>query len=159
MWTLVGRVAALALLAVIGEPGEPSAAFVFGIGGIGKTSLLHAFAQSLQEEGRPVALVDGRDREHAEERLAIALEELNGAGGGIVLLDTFEQVPALGSMVRAAIEERGQRVVVAGRKPPDSEWLELGSRLRTLPLGPLDAQSARDSSGTAASRSPRRSAG
>jgi len=143
-WTLVGRAATLALLATIGEPGEPAAAFVFGIGGIGKTSLLRELARRLRDGGRPVALVDGRDRERAEERLAVALDELDDAEDGVVLLDTFEQAPALGSMVRAAIEERGQRFVVAGRQPPDPEWLDLGPRLCTLRLGPLDEESARE---------------
>jgi hypothetical protein len=136
----VGRDGALALLARLLAADSPAAvAFVHGPGGIGKSMLLREFARRAEAAGRCVWRVEGRDRDTAPDRLQDALHALAGAGGGVVLLDTYEQVPALGADLRAELAAAGARLVIAGRRPPDGAWLQDGwsEALLTLRLAPL----------------------
>ena len=137
--------------------------FVYGIAGIGKSSLLARFGEECERLGIGVVAVDCRSIEPTEQGflggLASAIDptttitsttDLAALAGGrrtVVMIDTYEMfriadpwlrhelLPALGP---------GVRVVVAGREPPMLEWAvergQLGG-LEVLPLGRLDEDS------------------
>ena len=149
----VGRVRELEVLqrALDADAARP-VVFVHGPGGIGKSALLSAQAERAREQGLSVRSVDGRDSERAEEALIAAMAELAGdqtaRSGAVLLLDTFEQAPALGSVLREGLPgflEFGTRVVIAGRRPPGSEWEEdrWAELMLELPLAPLADDEAR----------------
>jgi hypothetical protein len=122
--------------------------FVHGPGGIGKSAVLHELARRAEERQTSVRRVDGRDRDVAGERLQSALAELRDTGSGVLLLDSYEHVPALGAVVREMLAAPGCReirVVIAGRRPPEPAWLHNGLDaqshvVRLAPLGPDDAR-------------------
>jgi hypothetical protein len=160
--TLVGRHAELSVLLRVLEEHGPRVCFVYGIAGIGKSSLLAAFREECDRLGIPVVAVDCRSIEPTEEGFlgglrsaaptmtATATTELAALAHGqrtVLLIDTYEMfriadpwlrhelLPTLGPDVR---------VVVAGREPPMLEWAiergQLGG-LEILPLGRLDDES------------------
>ena len=155
---LVGRDAELATLRRVLDAGGPRVSFVYGMAGIGKSTLLGCFGALCEAQGVRVASIDCRSIEPTPDGCIAAL----GAAGvtllqpgpgdplgplacsTVVLIDTYEVfriadpwlrhelLPALGPAVR---------VVVAGREPPMLEWaIERGQigGLEVLPLGPLD---------------------
>ncbi len=151
----VGRDAELGALLRLLDPAGPRVCFVYGIAGIGKSTLLARFRDVCSERGVSVRVVDCRSIEPTEEGF---LDGLRGAGepdtshtdtvsASVLLIDTYEVfriadpwlrhelLPALGPNVS---------VVVAGREPPMLEWaIERGQigGLEVLPLGPLDDSS------------------
>jgi hypothetical protein len=161
--TVVGRDAELSVLLRVLEEHGPRVCFVYGIAGIGKSSLLARFGEECERLGIDVVAVDCRSIEPTElgfvGGLASAVDptmtvtstgDLAALAGGrrtVVLIDTYEVfrltdpwlrhelLPALGPDVR---------VVVAGREPPMLEWAiergQLGG-LEVLPLGRLDDDS------------------
>ena len=178
---LVGRDAELATLRRVLDDGGPRVCFVYGIAGIGKSTLLARFHEQCVDEGVPVAQVDCRTIEPtpasciaALRAAGVSLLDADAAGtsadttacSGVVLIDTYEVfriadpwlrhelLPALGPSIR---------VVVAGREPPMLEWaIERGQigGLEVLPLGPSTmAASARfyRLPGSAKARPPPRS--
>ena len=160
---VVGRDAELSVLLRVLEEHGPRVCFVYGIAGIGKSSLLARFGEECERLGIGVVTVDCRSIEPTEQGflggLASAVDptmtitstaDLAALAGGrrtVVLIDTYEVfrltdpwlrhelLPALGPDVR---------VVVAGREPPMLEWAvergQLGG-LEVLPLGRLDDDS------------------
>jgi hypothetical protein len=139
--SFVGRDSALAVLARLLEPDATAAVvFVHGPGGIGKSALLREFARRAVQAGRRVWQVEGRDRDAAPERLQEALRAIARTEGGVLVLDTYDQVPALGAVLREALAGPGARLVIAGRRPPEPEWQS--DALLTLPLAPLVAAEA-----------------
>jgi hypothetical protein len=147
--TLVGRDDVLRRLdrALDGDE-RTRVVFVHGPGGIGKSAVLHELARRAEERQTRVRRVDGRDRDVAGERLQSALAELSDTGSGVLLLDSYEHVPALGAVVRellASPDSVGIRVVLAGRRPPEPAWLHNGLDAQSLvvrltPLGPDSAR-------------------
>jgi hypothetical protein len=149
-------------LQVLGETlalAGPRLAFVHGIAGIGKSTLVHAFAARARAGGATVVTLDCRTLEPTERGflrgLASALGSRASSLGAVVdrlahlvspvvlVLDTYEVfrfldtwmreqfLPALGSNVR---------VVLAGREPPVTAWLaspEWDSHLQTIALDAL----------------------
>ncbi len=160
---MVGRDAELSVLQRVLEANGPRVCFVYGISGIGKSSLLERFADHCRSLDLAVFAVDCRSIDPTDqgflEGLATAVERTGSAltedqlvpiapqGPSVVIIDTYEVfriadpwlrhelLPALGPSVR---------VVVAGREPPMLEWTiergQLGG-LAVLPLGPLDDRS------------------
>ena len=75
----IGRDAELGALLRVLEPGGPRVAFVYGIAGIGKSSLLAAFAEEARRRGASVVRLDCRAVEPTEQGF---LAELGRAVGG-----------------------------------------------------------------------------
>ena len=134
----VGRAAELELVRSALDSSGPSFSvlFVHGPGGIGKSSLLDAFARLAEEAGAIVARVDGRTLSPTPPGL---LEELgrrltvpdgDGAITGqrdrvVVLVDTYERLAPLDDWVRTRLLPRlpaSALTVIAGRAAPDPAW-------------------------------------
>lgn len=160
----VGRTEELAiLLQSLGQDG-PRVVYVHGIGGIGKSSLLEAFAARARAWGAVVVRLDCRAIEPTERGFLHALgmatgvdvasaehaaARLGALGDNVVLaLDTYEVfrlldtwlrqvfLPALGDNVRA---------ILCGREPPVSAWPAAPGwqgLFRSIRLDPLDQREA-----------------
>lgn len=111
----------------------PEILSVAGPGGVGKTTLLAAFARIAKESGRQVVLIDGRTvlptREEflgalGQETLDEALADLS-ATRPLLLIDAFEALADLTRFLHdellPALDAR-VRLVVAGRLPLASAW-------------------------------------
>lgn len=157
----VGRVSELDLFRTAFSSAETpfSVLYVHGPGGIGKTSLLEAFAEVAVAAEATVVRIDGRDlvpsRSGVLEVLKRHLDVPDGddaitgpSGRLIVLLDSYEQLAALDDWWRTRLIPRLQSTaltVIAGRSPPspgwraDPAWRDL---LRVLPLRNLSREEA-----------------
>lgn len=151
---VVGRAAELGLLSQVLDGAGPRVCFVYGIAGIGKSSLLGQFRDVCEAQGWRVVAVDCRSTEPTEQGFLDALgradpnwDRRDDDRRSVLLVDTYEVfriadpwfrnelLPMLGDTVR---------VVVAGRDPPMLEWaIERGryGGLEVVPLGPLDEPS------------------
>ena len=157
--TFVGREEDLGLLLQTLREDSPPVIHVHGIGGIGKSSLLEAFASRARAQGATVLCLDCRSIEPTE---AGFLDELGTVIGGnpstveeaaaridslgervVLALDTYEVFRLMDTWLRQVfVPTLGDnvRVVLVGREPPVSAWL--ASRgwqglFRSLSLGPL----------------------
>jgi hypothetical protein len=138
--TFVGREREMAALCGLLEEG-PLVAYVHGIAGIGKSTLLDAFAAHAIRRGVPVVRIDCRTVEPTPRgylaALATALDcrlrslseaaaALAGLGPRIVIaLDTYENFRLLDTWVRQALVPAlptSARVLIAGRLPPSAAW-------------------------------------
>ena len=151
---VVGRAQELGLLSRVLDAAGPRVFFVYGIAGIGKSSLLAKFRVICEEEGSHVVAIDCRSTEPTEQGFLDALrradphwDRFDDECRTVLLVDTYEVfriadpwfrselLPMLGTSVR---------VVVAGRDPPMLEWAVERGRfggLEVVPLGPLDEPS------------------
>ena len=171
---MTGREHERAQLARLLEPGGPVIAYVHGLAGVGKTTLLHAFAADARAAGAVTIELDGHVTyptqravlsslvSSQEPRLEDAVAAVGARGEKVVLIvDTFELlhmidhwfcrklVPALPAHAR---------VVLAGRDAPAPRWRSYGSLLSTLPLANLDSGEALEllaDSGVDAATAPR----
>ncbi len=147
------------LLQILDDAG-PRVAWVYGIAGIGKTTLLARFRDECQQRGAQVVALDCQAIEPtaggfmaavaastgqaSASNTADALASLPSADRVVVTIDTYELfriadswfrhslVPALGTNIR---------LVIAGREPPMLEWATERARLGGMvlvPVGPLD---------------------
>ena len=154
----IGRSAELeALLSML--DGGPQVVFVHGIAGIGKSTLLEAFAEQARARGATVVRLDCRGIEPTDRgflsELGVAIgspagapeqaaERLGTLGSRVVLLlDTYEVFRLMDTWLRQvflALLPENVRVVLAGRDRPVSAWLTTPGwqgMLRSLALGPL----------------------
>lgn len=128
----------------------PTILNVSGMGGSGKTELLHAFLRWLRQSGIPACYVDGRAARSSEADLAAALEPArrappsnDGRPSMILLVDTYEEIGAHDPWFRETFLshlDASVRVVLAGRFPIDRLWMAAGGwaqLIRPLPIGPL----------------------
>lgn len=166
------------LLLELVERDGPLVALVHGIAGIGKTTLLRAFAADARGRGARVAAIDGRGVEPSEAgvlaALGDALEAPAGspaalgralaarAGRTVVAIDGYDAVQTLDGWVRARLLPElpaSARLVLAAREPPVEAWLrDLGDLMRELPLGalaPADAERVLRAAGVPAERAIR----
>jgi GTPase SAR1 family protein len=114
---------------------------VHGIAGVGKSTLLEAFAHEARSRGETVVVIDCRSIEPTERGFLDSLgsavggapasaeeaaERLAGLGERVVLvLDTYEVLRLLDSWVRlvfAPALRDNTRLVLAGREPPVANW-------------------------------------
>ncbi len=137
--------------------GMPGAVWVHGPGGIGKSSLLEAYAREARAAGRQVAEFDGRRvgsspaaiRRALVAALGAADSDLVCAGRPVVLLDAVEGWASGEDWLREELLPSlpGQSlVVIAHRRPPGHRWLaDPGWRrlLCVLSLAGLDDEAVR----------------
>jgi hypothetical protein len=119
----VGRLAELLVLERLLQPNGPRVAYLHGVGGIGKTSLIRAFMAA-----HPELVADEVDSTALPTDLSGLLDRARAAD--LLIIDGLEQVPGLGELVRRQILGRlvpGARLIVASRDAPHPRWAtELG---------------------------------
>jgi hypothetical protein len=152
-----------ALLDLLEKDG-PLAAHVHGVTGIGKSSLLAAFAAGASGCGARLVRIDCRTVEPTAQgfllelstalgeplsTVAEAAQRLSSFGETVVIaLDTYEVFYLLDTWIRQVFVPAlptNARMVIAGRNPPSSEWRTApGWRglFRSLPLGPFSEKEA-----------------
>ena len=138
---IVGRAAEKAALLGMLEEGGQLVVFVHGIAGVGKSTLLEAFAGEARDLGATVVRIDCGSIEPTERGF---LEALGTAVGGapasaeeaaerlarlgervVLILDTYEVLRLLDGWVRRVLAPAlrdNTRLVVAGREPPVATW-------------------------------------
>jgi hypothetical protein len=161
---LVGREDERAILHHSLGEGGPLVVFVHGLAGVGKSTLVQAFAVEARERGATVLRLDCRAIEPTERGFLAALASATGAelpttteaaarlerlGEQVVLiLDTYEVFRLFDSWLQQRFITTlsdNVRVVLSGREPPMAGWASaFGSLFRSLPLGGLP----RDDAGT-----------
>ncbi len=140
-------------------------AFVHGIGGIGKSSLLDALEPPLEERGARVLRFDGHEIAPTPEGLVAALagtlgiapegvdavaQALDAIPEALVVLafDEYDALRLVDAWIRRTFlpaMPAKARVLFAGRSRPVAAWTTApgwDALVRTLELGPLDAQDA-----------------
>lgn len=140
--------------------------FVYGIGGIGKSSLLDMFVSEAQAAGDVVIKMDCRMIRPSEDGF---LQELQGVIGSasaslddvtsqlsqmrprvILALDTYEVFRMMDTWMRQAFIPAlsdNVRMIIFGREAPVSSWYTTPgwqSIFRAMPLGPLNPQEAEE---------------
>jgi Transcriptional regulatory protein, C terminal len=155
---ITGRDRELDLLAQLLCDG-PAVLAVHGLGGIGKTTLLEAFAARARSGGAVVVSLDGREIEPTERgflhclgtrtggesaTLAKAAERLGSLGRRVILtLDSCELLRLLDNWLRRVFVPAlppNVRLVLAGRDPPVAAWfagMGWSGRFQAIALGPL----------------------
>ncbi|CAG0928917.1 hypothetical protein TFLX_01153 [Thermoflexales bacterium] len=136
----VGRAAELELLRSALHDSRPAFAvlFLYGPGGVGKTSLLHEFARAASEAGVLVVSLDARHINPTPQNFLTALnqslnsdgtpspfERLAAAPRSVLLIDTYELFSPLDTWLRETFLPQlpaQTLVVVTGREPPDAAW-------------------------------------
>ncbi len=135
----------------------PSILNVSGIGGSGKTELLHAFVRHLNHLGITAHYLDGRTVRASRDELSRALEparrvapSATGRPTMVLLIDTYEEIGAHDRWFRESFLshlDSSVRIVLAGRYPVDRLWMAFGGwtqLVRSLPIGPLSEADARE---------------
>lgn len=147
---------------VSGEGQTNQIIYIFGPGGIGKTSLLLEFAFICHELKIPAAYIDGRNVEPVPESLLRALHTAFGLSVDdsllgyiasqercVLLLDTYEMLAPLDNWllnVFLAQLPDSAVLVLAGRQPPSLAWRSdpgLQVLAQTLPLRNLSPDESR----------------
>lgn len=147
---LVGRQRELATLGRVLDADGPRVCFVYGIAGIGKSTLLDAFRAAAQDRAVAVWPIDCATIDPTDVGFRRALDEAGWSDGdnGVIVVDTYEVFRIADPWLRRELLpslSTGVRVVVAGRDAPMLEWSVERGRLGgidVLPLGPLDHEAA-----------------
>lgn len=165
---IAGRARERRLLGELLDVDGPLVAYVHGIAGVGKSTLLRAFAADARRRGATVVELDGHGTYATRgaflvnllERLGVgepgeaagrdpapAARALGAAGGQLVLaIDGFELLePIDGWIARAFVPAlpANVRVAIAGREPPAEPWrTTYHAALRVIALGNLSPDDA-----------------
>lgn len=145
-----GRAGALGVVdRLLDGDGSARVLLVHGPGGIGKSALLREIGRRAGARGRPVWAVDGRGLEPVPGELEKALDGAVDQPGTVVLIDSFERIPALDSLLRDRILPglpADAVAVVAGRQSPSRAWFRDGWEHLAVEvaLGPLPSGEAHD---------------
>ena len=148
---LAGRERERGLLGELLEDGGPVAAYLYGLAGVGKSTLLHAVAADARASGAVTAELDAHtiyategaflSAVSGECTVEAAAAALGARGERVVLLvDTYELLRMLdGWMARTFVPALPAhvRVVLAGRDAPSDHWRPYGDLLRGVPLANL----------------------
>lgn len=121
----VGRRAELELFRRgLAAPGRDWAVlFLHGPGGVGKSTLLDAFAETAAEDGVEATRIDMRAVDPSPAAFEAAL---GGAEPRLLLIDTYEAAGPLDPWLRESLLPRlpaAALVVIAGRRRPDPAWM------------------------------------
>lgn len=113
--------------------------YIFGPGGVGKTSLLLEIAYSYEQTNARVAYLDARNLEPAPELFEAAVRHVLGLDPGaslfdalagspqrhVLMIDTYERLAPLDPWLRQTFLPQlpeGVLIVLAGRNPPSPAW-------------------------------------
>ncbi len=144
----VGRRAERAVLRRLLDDDGPIVCFVHGLAGVGKSSLLRAFAA---ETDAPVVLLDGEAIEPTEAGFLRALDgdiEMTTAAARrvVLVIDAYERLGLLDDWLRRVFVPSlpsHVRVVIAGRDAPVAAWnRRYGPSLGVLELDSLPPRDA-----------------
>ncbi|WP_029215063.1 AAA family ATPase [Kallotenue papyrolyticum] len=136
----VGRAAELELLrqALQADEAPFAVLYIFGPGGVGKTTLLHTYAQIAAQHGRIVFRLDARDIDPSPQAFLLALSSQTGTGENwlsmehlatlppaVLFLDTYERLAPLDGWLRTTFLPALPAhllVIIASRNPPAELW-------------------------------------
>ena len=163
---LIGRHRELGELGHLVHDETPYVVFIHGVAGIGKSSLLAAFAVAAREGGAMVLQLDCRALEPTDRGVLSALGAALGqrsprlesvstrlgrfSGRVIIVLDHYEVLRLVDTWLRQTFVPQlpdNVRIVVAGREPPVAAWLiapDLAGSVASMPLAPLEPKDAVD---------------
>jgi hypothetical protein len=140
----------LAALRTVLEDDGPRVIFVHGIGGVGKSALIEAFAATARTDGVTVVELDGGAVEPTARGFASALAAApagpSDGARSVVIVDRYELLRPIDLWLRQMFVPampRDTRLVLAGREPPVADWrMGLGDWFASLPLHNLERASA-----------------
>ena len=159
-----GREDELALFrsALRAEAGQSSVFYVHGLGGVGKSALLRAYAGLAAANGVIAVSLDGRVVDPSPGGFLLALRDALELGPAdaplddlrrrdriVLMLDSYELLAPLDAWLRQTFLpqlQAGAIVVIAGRHPPAPDWtadLGWGPSLRAISLQNLSADESR----------------
>jgi len=161
---LIGREAELEALDGLIREQRAFVAYVHGVAGVGKSSLVAAFAAKAREGGAQVVSLDGRTIEPTDrgflrglsKALGIASDSMDGivarlaalGGRTVIVVDHYEVLRLLDTWFRQDFVPclpDSARVVFAGREAPVAGWLtspHLVDAVQVMSLGPLEPGAA-----------------
>ncbi|CAM5521795.1 AAA family ATPase [Streptomyces aurantiogriseus] len=146
----VGREAETECFAAMlrGEPGSPAVLYLYGMGGVGKTTLLRRLATRAREAGRVTVQIEGRLVDPSPRGFEQAASGALGDTKSVLLVDSFEYCQGLEGWLRDQFLPTlpaTTLVVVAGRQPPSVRWtsdIAWSDALAVLEVRPLDDEHA-----------------
>ena len=155
----VGRDAEITLFKDVLNSGQAALLWVYGPGGVGKSTLLHRLAQLPSDKGMPVLFPDARDLPPTQEGVVQGLRQAlepaivsveDEEQRWVILLDTCEHFSeAEASAVRTEVLSQlpaTSLIVLAARARPGLAWLTdpgWGELLTPMPLHNLSPTEAR----------------
>lgn len=164
--SFVGRGEELATLLQLLEDRSPFVTHVYGIGGIGKSTLLNVFADEARRRNAVVLKFDCREIEPSERGFlrelsagmgaevqtpAEAASRLERLGARVVIaLDTYEVLRLLDTWLRRVFAPslpENVRLLLCGREPPVAAWMVTPGWqgfFKSIRLGPLVEAEATD---------------
>lgn len=158
---LIGRERERAALLDLAERDMPLVAFVHGIAGVGKSTLLQAVTVDARARGTLVVALDGRALEPTERgflkslgnalgKPLVTIADATGALAGdtrvLLTIDTHEQLGLLDAWLRQSFVPalpENVRLLLAGRDAPSAWQRDLGDLVRTIRLENLSEEAAR----------------
>ncbi len=136
-----GRAAELEALLAMLDADAPTIAWVHGLGGIGKSALLRAFASAATVRGAHVVALDGETLEPTAAAFRREARAATAGGPVVVIIDAYERLRLLDDWLRrdgVPSLPANAHVVIASRDAPVATWTrDYGERLRRFPLDPL----------------------
>ncbi|MFL5823303.1 MAG: ATP-binding protein [Solirubrobacteraceae bacterium] len=146
----VGRAQELALVDdVLAGRVDQRVVFIYGRGGMGKSTLLRHIRRRAMRDGWDVRLIDGRDALLTSGELSRRLKNIKPKTRLLLIIDTYERLQELDAHLRNTVLPalpEGSAVVIAGRSAPSAAWLQGGWERMVISdeLRPLPAEDGRE---------------